>query len=88
MKDQKFSIYEESGVYLTGKIENGCLKLLSEVYGEYDSEQHISLTKEETGRLFSLISPEDFIRLDKEKHLPGLDEFLDEHDIKRETFTI
>lgn len=88
MKDQKFTIYEETGVYLDGEIKDGCLELLSEVYGEWDSEQHSSFSKEDTEKLFSLISLEDFITLCREKRLIGMDEFLKENGIKPDVFTI
>ena len=88
MKDQKFTIYEETGVYLGGEIKDGCLELLSEVYGEWDSEQHYSFSKEDTEKLFSLISLENFIVFCREKNLLELDEFFKEHDIHPGVFTI
>ena len=60
MEDRKFAVYSEPGVYLGGEIKNGCLHLESDVFGELDSEQHYSFSKEDTDKLFSLISFEDF----------------------------
>ena len=48
MNDQKFNIYSESNLSLSGEISEGCLHLTSEVWGSYDSEQHIDFTKEDT----------------------------------------
>ena len=55
MKDKGFVIYADRYVYLGGSIENGCLKLESEIDGgdDYiDSEQYVFLSREETDKLF------------------------------------
>jgi hypothetical protein len=76
-------------MYLDLEIEGGCLHLESSIWGgEYDSEQHYTFSKEETDRLFSIISPEDFIALIREKHLTGMCEFLKEKGISCGTVTI
>ena len=87
MKDQTFEIYRESNLSLSGEIREGCLHLTSEVWGSYDSEQHIDFTKDDTEKLFSLISLDEFIALCQKEHLIGLDKFLNDNGIKRSTFT-
>lgn len=90
MKEQSFDIYNERHVHLNGYItEDGCLRLDSDVYGpDYDSERHYDFTKEETDRLFSIISLEDFIALCQEQHLIGMEKFLTDHHITYGTITI
>lgn len=90
MKEQSFAIYNERYVHLNGDIDqDGCLKLLSEVYGEdYDSERHYSFSREETDKLFSIISLEDFISLCQEQRLAGMEKFLAENHIMYGTITI
>lgn len=82
MEDKKFTIYNESDVYLGGSINNGCLSLLSEVNGDYTSEMSYGLTKENTDKLFSIISFDDFVDLCKKESLIGFLEFLDKHSIE------
>jgi len=87
-KDQSFSIYSEKHCSLHGKIQDGKLYIDSIVYGyEYDSEQHIELTKEETEKVFSLITLEELIELGKEDREIGIICFLEEHDIEFRTTT-
>lgn len=84
--DQEFVVYSERYVYLGGKIVGGKLSLESEVYGDdYDSEQHMVFSDEDTKRLFEIISFEDLIELLKEMRLIGFDAFLKEHDIHPQT---
>ena len=87
MKDQTFDIYTESNVSLSGEIRDGCLYLTSEVWGEYDSEQHIEFSKEATEQLFSIITLKEFIFFCQKEHLIGLEKYLDEKGIERTTFT-
>lgn len=69
MKDLKeylgksFAMYNERYLHLNMYIrEDGLVHILSEAYGdEYDSELNISITKEETIKLFSNISVEEFV---------------------------
>ncbi len=85
MKDQHFSCYAGSGSSLSGYICDGRLYLDSEIYGGddfYDSESHYVFSKEETDRLFSIISLDDFISLCRSSHLLGMEEFLQQHGIK------
>ena len=86
MKDIKITIYDELYIHLFGDITNGCLHLESAVYGDdYDSEKHYSFSKEETERLFSIISLEDFILLCREKRLIGMEAFLKRNNISFKT---
>lgn len=87
MKDQKFNIYSESNLSLSGEICEGCLHLTSEVWGSYDSEQHIDFSEDDTEKLFSLISLDEFITLCQKEHLIGLNKFLNDNGIKRSSFT-
>ena len=64
------------------------LYIISKVWGEYDSEQHITFSKEETDKLFSIITLDELISLGQKSYLGGLNEFWDENNIKRNTFTI
>ena len=76
MKDGKFDIYNERFVYLGGEISNGCLELISEVYGDDDhpdSEKHYLFSESQTEKLFSLISMEDFIAFCQRGHLMWLE---------------
>lgn len=87
--DREFVIYSDRNVYLGGRIKNGQLQLESEVYGEdYDSEQHIDFSDEDTKRLFSLMSFQEFMVFMKEQHLLGLNALLKENGIEPKTTTI
>ncbi|MDD7408272.1 MAG: hypothetical protein SOV71_03815 [Anaerovoracaceae bacterium] len=82
MEDRKFTIYQRKHTYLGGKVEDGCLSLESDVYGpEYDSEKMYSFSKEETEKLFSVITLEDFIKLCRKKNVSGMEDFLEQNDI-------
>lgn len=57
LTDRDFVIYSEQYCSLKGQIRDGQLFLESNVYGDdYDSEQHIEFTAEDTEKLFSLMS--------------------------------
>ena len=88
MVDQDIRIYSEKGASFSGKIKNDCLSLTSEVWGAYNSEQHIEFSKEQTEKLFSLISLEDFLKICREKKVSGMWEFLDANDIHPTAITI
>lgn len=80
--DKTFSIYNISHVHLNGEIRNGKLHIISEVYGDdYDSEKHYELSKEETNRLFSLISLEDFIDYCRKNHVSGMEDLFNSYNI-------
>ena len=88
MEDQTFIIYSESSLTLKGEIRDGCLHLTSEVWGGgYDGEQYIDFSKDNTDKLFSLLSLNEFICMCQKVHLLGLDKYLDEKGIERSTFT-
>lgn len=84
MKDTGFTFYGGAYSYFHGTIKNGCLELISEIDGDMWSEVHYYFSKEETDKLFSIISLEDFIALGKEKHLYGVECFLNDNNIKYE----
>lgn len=88
MKDQVFTICREPHIFFGGEIKDGRLHLVSEVYGEYDSEQNYSFSKEDTDKLFSLISLEDFCALCRREHLQGMDAYLEKHGIRPGVFTV
>ena len=89
MKDQSFTVYVESGICLSGSIWCGCLQMTSEVYGGgYSSEKHYVFTKEETEKLFSICSLEEFIEICREGHCAGMEAFLKENGIPVGTVTI
>ena len=86
MEDLDFVIYKEKYISLSGQILGGYLLLDSEVCGDdFDSEKHYRFTKEQTGKLFSIIAFDDFLALCMEKHLIGMEAFLEEHGIFPET---
>ena len=88
IKDKEFVIYSDKYVSLTGKIADGCLSLESNVYGDdHDSEKHYECSKEETEKLFKLISLDDFIKFCQKEHLLGMETFLKENNIEYRTFT-
>ena len=51
-----------------------------------DSEKIYSFSKEETEKLFSIISVDDFVKLCREKHLMGMEEFLEDNKIAYDSF--
>ncbi len=70
-------------------IIDGCLNMDSEVYGEdHDSEKHYMFSKEETNKLFSLLSLKAFIELCKNENLVGMTAYLDKNNISCRTVTI
>jgi hypothetical protein len=82
MEDRRFVLYSNAGASLTGEIAGGCLRLYSEVYGEYDSEVHYALSKDATDKLFSLMSFEEFVDLCQEHGVWGFQRFLGENSIE------
>ena len=87
MEDRKFTVYNDLYVYLGGEIKNGCLELTSEVSGgdEYpDSEKHYIFSREQTEKLFSVISLEDLIESCRKGRLIWLENYLDETGIHPE----
>ena len=89
LTDRDFVIYSEQYCSLKGQIRDRQLYLESYVYGDdYDSEQHIEFTAEDTEKLFSLMSFEEFVGFLHEKRLYGFNEFLREKGIEPQTITI
>ena len=79
MQDRSFTIYRDNAGFFFGDITNGCLHLESDVDGDGvfpDMERHYAFSREDTNRLFSLISLADFISLCRKKGLSGLERFL------------
>lgn len=89
LTDRDFVVYSERYCSLKGQIRDGQLYLESNVYGDdYDSEQHIEFTLDNTEKLFSLMSFEEFVGFLQEKRLIGFNEFLREKGIEAQTITI
>lgn len=85
MEDRSFVIYQELFVYLGGEIKDGSLELTSEVYGDDDypdSEKHYVFSKEQTDKLFSLISLEDLFESCRRGRLFWLEAFLRKNGIR------
>ena len=55
-----------------GSIRNGALFIESEIHAEYDSEKVYTLSRCATGRLFSLLTVEEFTKLCREGLFSGL----------------
>ena len=82
-----FTLYSMPGVILTGNIRDGKLSLTSEVWGDLgDSESHYDLSKEDTDKLFSMISLEDFIILCQENNGWGMTKCFGEKEIMYKLF--
>ena len=87
IKDCKFDIYHERYVYLGGEVKDGCLHLISEVYGEeYDSEKNYTFTKEDTEKLFQIYTLEEFIDYCRQHRLIGMEYMLQKNNINPTTF--
>ena len=85
MEDQKFIIINEGNVYIGGEIWRGTLNIKSEVDGPYISEMGYYLSKEETNKLFSLITLEGFIKMVHDGGCMAMTDFFDAHGIKYES---
>ena len=85
VNDMKFDIYSERYVYLGGEIRNGELELISEVYGDYDSEKHYYLSRSETEKLFSGCTLDEFIDLCQKGRLIGMEAYLNKRGIRYRT---
>ena len=85
MKDLNINLYSNPGVsYLDLRIQNNCAQLISEIRSDDgdDFEVHYILDENETKRLFSLISLQEFIGFArKEKTLLTILKFLDSNKI-------
>ncbi len=89
MEDRDFfEVYSEENISLDGYISEGSLRLKSEVYGKgYSSEKNYVFSVEDTNKLFSIISFEDFIESCQKGHLEWMEGFLKENGIELGTFT-
>ena len=85
MKDLNVNLYSNPGVsYLDLRIQNDCAELISEIRSDDgdDFEVHYILNEEETKKLLSLITLEEFIEFArKEKTLLTILKFLDANNI-------
>ena len=89
MIDQKFIFYDTNSSYFGGEIKDGCLKMESDILGVESGtggEKHYSFSKEETDKLFSIVSFEEFKAICKKRRVRGLEKFLEENEINYETF--
>ncbi|MCR4764187.1 MAG: hypothetical protein K5696_11730 [Lachnospiraceae bacterium] len=87
LADREFVIYNEQNVTLNASIRNGCLHLESSVYGEeYDSEKYYDFTSEDTKKLLSIMTLENFIASCREGHLIWMEQFLKDNGIRPKTF--
>lgn len=86
-KTMSFNIYAYDRIYLDGEIEDGCLTLVSNVFGkDYDSEKTYFFSKEQTEKLFGIISLDGFIELCRKEDLIGMEEFLKKNSIQPGTY--
>ncbi len=83
---REFTIYNKEYSTLYGNIEEGCLHLVSNVYGkEYDSEKFYDFSAEDTKRLFSIIGFTEFVEMCKANDIGWMEKYLDDNGIKPKT---
>ncbi len=83
---REFTIYNEEYATLHGNIDEGCLHLVSNVYGEeYDSEKFYDFSAEDTERLFSIIGFTEFVEKCKTNDIGWMEKFLENNEIKPKT---
>ena len=90
LDDKYFIIYSDRYVYNDVSLHNGYLEFVSEVEGEdgYHSENHIIFSKEDTKKLFTVLTWDEFIQLVKKDDDNKLSEIYEALDIKAEGCTI
>ncbi len=88
METRKFDIYHNRGVYLGGTLHNGCLSLLSEVYGPRDSEAHYTLDRKNTQKLLSIITLDELIEYGRRYLLIGLIDLFEKNQIMYSEYVI
>ncbi|MGN1168075.1 MAG: HD domain-containing protein, partial [Lachnospiraceae bacterium] len=89
VQDQSFTIYSENSRGLYGKLKQGCLELISEVYGEdYNSEKHYRLTKEDTFKLYLGVGIEKFCELCRQGGTEAMEHALNANGIQYEEYVI
>ena len=82
MPDTDLEIYYGNGTGFYGKIRDGSLHMISEVWGDdHDSEKHYEFIVEDTNKLFSIISVEGFIELCKKERVKGFEEFIEKNNL-------
>lgn len=86
VKDMSIQIYARDNVFLDAIIEDDALTIVSNVFGDFDSEKTYSFSKEQTERLFRLMKFEDFISTLREKDIEWMEDYLKEVNIKPATF--
>lgn len=86
--DDEFNIYDEESITLNGSINDGCFHLCSTVYGDdYDSEKNYDLSKEDTSKLLSIMSLDEFKINCKNGRVHWMEDFFEKNDIHPKTFT-
>lgn len=87
--DRDFTVYSERYISLYGKIRNGCMTLISEVEGDdYSSLKRYTFSLDETLRLLSKVSLDDFFDVCREGHLEGMELFLRKNSIEYSSMLI
>ena len=83
-----FFCYGNRNVSFEGKIVDGCLHLVSIITDDIESEAHFTFSREETARLFSIISLNEFIDLCRAKHMTGMRKFLKDNGIEFQSMVV
>ncbi len=89
MENQHFTISKNDYSSFFGSIIDGCLSLEEDIDGDGnwpDTEKHYSFSEEDTAKLFSIISIDEFIEFCRTHNLSELDRFLELNDIHPRTF--
>ena len=68
---ERINIYQRSSGYLDIKITNGAIELISEVWGDYDSEAFYLVEKKEADKIFAKMSLDEFVELMKTNYSVG-----------------
>lgn len=87
MKDQHFHIVHKEYESRWGDIENGCLHVEANTYFEdYAPERQWFLTKEDTDKLFSIMTLEEFIKFASAANWEEIEDMFEKHGIEPEIF--
>ena len=71
-----------------GIVGKGGISLTSIVYGDdFESEQNIEISKEETAKLMEIMTLEEFIEFCRAEKTYGLKEMLEKHNIQYKSHT-
>lgn len=68
---ERINIYLRGSGYLDIKITNGAIELISEVWGDYDSEAFYLVKKEEADKIFAKMNLDEFVELMKTNYSVG-----------------